>query len=125
MATVTKRRRRSSDEQREIEQEALGRAAGGVSMANYLPIIAEFAARGIPESEIIPRENVFTFHAWRALGRTVRKGEKGVAVITWVPFAGRERDKATGEEKTVERSRPRTAYVFHVSQTEALPTKGA
>jgi len=30
--------------------------------------IQGFAAKGIPESEIKPRENVFTFNAWKALG---------------------------------------------------------
>src|SRR5690349_7011520 len=52
---------------------ALERATTQASLANYPVIIAGFMAKGIPESEIKPRENVFTFKAWRALGRIVRK----------------------------------------------------
>ena len=55
-------------------QEALSRARGGMSLVNYATIIREFGARGIPESEIIPRENVLTYAAWQALGRQVCKG---------------------------------------------------
>lgn len=116
----TTKRRRTPDEIAEIQRESLGRAASGVSMTNYLPIIAEFTARGIPADDIKPRENVFTFHAWRALGRTVRKGEKGVACCVWIPCRKKEAD---GTE--TEGTRPTTAYVFHVSQTEIyLPKKG-
>ena len=76
----------------QIQQEALGRAVGGQSMTNFVAIFHGFMAKGIPEDEIKPRENVFTFHAWRALGRQVRRGEHGVKVSTWVPM-----DKKTGE----------------------------
>lgn len=116
--TTTKRRRLSPAERAERQRESLSRAAGGISFANYPAIIAGFAARGIPEADILPRENVFTFNAWKALGRYVRKGEKGIAVVSWVPTTRRERDPASGEEKETEGKRPVTAYVFHVSQTE-------
>ena len=58
-----------------IRQEALSRAVSSSALTNYPAIYSEFMARGIPESEIRPRENVFTFQAWRALGRHVRRGE--------------------------------------------------
>lgn len=54
-----------------IRQEALTRAISGQTMSNYPAIYQGFIAKGIPESEILPRENVFTFNAWRALGRYV------------------------------------------------------
>jgi hypothetical protein len=101
-----------------VASEALNRASAGQSVANYPTIIVGFADKGIPESEIRPRENVFTFHAWRALGRTVRKGEHGVRVLTWVPIPERI-DRATGEVKPGGK-RPKAAVVFHVSQTDAL-----
>ena len=44
-------------------QEALSRAVSGQSLSNFRAIFAGFAAKGIPESEIKPRENVFTFDA--------------------------------------------------------------
>jgi hypothetical protein len=49
--------------------EALTRTTTGLSMSNYPTIYGGFTAKGIPESEIKPRENVFTYNAWRALAR--------------------------------------------------------
>jgi hypothetical protein len=108
----------------QIQQEALSRAASGQSLANWPAILAGFTAKGIAESDIRPRENVFTYHAWRALGRQVRRGEHGVKVCTYVSgeCEDRERDPQTGEERTAKRSfrRPWTATVFHVSQTDPV-----
>jgi hypothetical protein len=67
---------RASREQ--MQQEALSRAASGSSLTNWPAIIHGFMAKGIPEADIRPRENIFTYHAWRALGRQVRRGEHGV-----------------------------------------------
>ena len=101
----------------QVQQEALDRAQHGQAFTNYPTILATFAARGIPTSEIKPRENVFTYHAWRALGRQVRKGEKGVRVVTF-----RNDDKEVkmldGTTKIEHHSRPWSAYVFHTSQTD-------
>jgi hypothetical protein len=47
--------------------EALSRATSGMSVSNYPTIYGGFIQKGIPESEIKPRENVFTYNAWRAL----------------------------------------------------------
>ena len=99
----------------EYQERALGRATGSLSALNYPAILQGFLAKGIPEEEIRPRENVFTFDAWRALGRYVRRGEHGVRVLTWVPMT--KKDPETGEEKQIGR-RPKSAVVFHVSQTE-------
>jgi hypothetical protein len=57
-----------------MQAEALSRATQGQSFANWPAIIAGFVAKGISESEIKPRENVLSFHAWRALGWQVRRG---------------------------------------------------
>lgn len=96
---------------------ALARATQEQSVSNYPAIFAGFTAKGIPESDIKPRENVFTFNAWRALGRTVKRGEHGVKVVTWVPMT--RRDPETGETRNIGK-RPHTTTVFHVSQTDAL-----
>jgi hypothetical protein len=61
-----------------IEAGALDRARNGETMTNYPAIFAGFIEKGIPEYDIKPRENVFTFHAWKALGRSVKRGEHGV-----------------------------------------------
>src|ERR1700684_3185268 len=95
-------------------QEALTRAVSGQSLTNFPAIFQGFAAKGIPESEIKPRENVFTYEAWKALGRQVRRGEHGVKITTFIESKGREIDKDTGERKMVRR--PWTTTVFHVSQ---------
>ncbi len=65
-----------------IQQESLTRAVTGVTMTNYPAIFEGFMAKGIPEHEIVPRSNVFTFNAWKALGYSVKKGEHGVKVKT-------------------------------------------
>jgi antirestriction protein ArdC len=102
----------------EVRQEPLTRAISGQTMSNYPAIYQGFIAKGIPESDIHPRENVFTFNAWRALGRTVRRGEHGVKVLTFIDRASKEIDKESGKRKMVRLAWSTT--VFHVSQTEAL-----
>lgn len=99
-------------------QEALTRAISGHSVANYPQIYRGFMERGIPESEIKPRENVFTYDAWRALGRQVRRGEHGVKVCTFIETKSKETDADTGEPKIIRR--PWTTRVFHISQTDAI-----
>ena len=103
-----------------ISHESLTRAISGQSFANYPTILEGFAARGIPMDDIRPRENVFTFWAWKALGRRVKKGEHGVKATTFVPIAGREKTNfETGESTTARGYRiPRSVTVFHISQTE-------
>ena len=103
-------------------QEALTRAVSVQSLTNFPAIFQGFAAKGIPESEIKPRENVFTFDAWKALGRVVRRGEHGVKVVTFIESRSKELDADTGERKVIRR--PWTTTVFHVSQTEALKGGG-
>jgi hypothetical protein len=98
--------------------ESLKRAVSGQSFTNFPAIFAGFAAKGIPESEIKPRENIFTFKAWKALGRVVRRGEHGVKITTFIESKSKEIDKDTGEPKLIRR--PWTTTVFHISQTEPL-----
>jgi antirestriction protein ArdC len=97
--------------------EALARATTGLSMSNYPTIYGGFTAKGIPESEIKPRENVFTYNAWRALGRQVRRGEHGVKVLTFIDC--QKRDEETGQLKERFR-RPSSTTVFPVSQTDEI-----
>mgnify|MGYP001560192874 CR=1 FL=1 len=103
----------------ELQQEALTRAVGGMSGANYSAIFAGFAAKGILEVDIRPRENVFTYHAWRALERQVRKGEHGVQILTWVPMRSAQAVTDDNPDGTIGR-RPKSSTVFHVSQTDQI-----
>ena len=102
----------------EIQQEALLRARGSQALSNFPAIFSGFAAKGIPEDQIEPRVNIFTYQAWRALGRQVRKGEHGVRVSTWVPMSKDTQDEDTGKTKTETFRRPKMATVFHISQTD-------
>lgn len=101
----------------EIQRQALSNAIGHQSTMNYDAIFSGFLEKGIPENEIKPRENVFTFHAWKALGRQVRKGEHGVKVVTWITC--KEKGAPADSEAGTYR-RPKTTTVFHVSQTDAI-----
>ena len=116
MSTVTQNRTEVNDRQ----AEALHRAVTNQSLSNYPTIFEGFLARGIPEDQILPRENVFTYAAWRALGRQVKKGEHGVRICTFVPMESKDKDPKTGEVKIKTSSRPRMTTVFHVSQTKEV-----
>src|ERR1700686_1529717 len=115
----------------EMQAEALANARNGQTMTNYPAIFAGFIEKGIPEYEIKPRENVFTFHAWKALGRSVKKGEHGVKVVTFITVAGKvDVDQQTGhvagEFKTSNTyRRPHSTTVFHISQTEPTAEREA
>jgi len=102
----------------ERQAESLSRAISGRSLSNYPAIITGFMDRGIPEDQIRPRENVFTYNAWKALGRQVRKGEHGVKVLTFVDMDKTEKDSETGKTEVKHFSRPRSTTVFHITQTD-------
>jgi antirestriction protein ArdC len=53
------------------------------------------------------------FHRWLELGRHVRKGEKGIAILAPIVRRSKVEDEATGEERTV-LSAPRAFRVVHV-----------
>ena len=112
-----------------LQAEALSRAMHGQSRSNLGEIFNGFKAMGIADVDILPRENIFTFWAWKALGRQVRKGEHGVRVTTWIESRRQLRSDpkdqqsnaadATSQAHTRSRfSRPVT--VFHISQTEPV-----
>ena len=105
----------------EKQQGALSRAVNPIgSLTNYPAIFSGFMEKGIPEAEIQPRVNVFTYDAWRALGRQVRKGEHGVKVVTFITWTRREIDPNTDIETNVPFRRPWTTTVFHVTQTDPI-----
>jgi hypothetical protein len=69
-------------------------------------------------------ENVFTFHAWKALGRSVKKGEHGVKVVTFIEASARDTSEA-GEETVRTYRKPHSTTVFHISQTELTAEREA
>ena len=100
----------------EQQSEALSRATNNLSMLNYPAIYEGFEEKGI--SDIQPRVNVFTYNAWKAKGRQVRKGEHGVKVVTWIDCRSKDIDPDTGEPKQYKRAK--SATVFHISQTDPI-----
>lgn len=126
-----KRRRAAAPRQsREvIQQQALTNALADRSMVNYETIIEGFMEKGIELDDITPRVNVFTYNAWRALGRQVRKGESGVKVVTMIPLTQRAEDGQEAAPLTDESGKPRmkakNVTVFHVSQTDPIEVTSA
>jgi antirestriction protein ArdC len=57
------------------------------------------------------------FHTWRTIGRFVRKGEKGIAILA--PIVRHRREETQDDERVVVGFR--TAYVFDVEQTDGAP----
>jgi antirestriction protein ArdC len=100
--------------------EALTAAVTQQSTMNYQTIFDGLMEMGIAGDQIKPRENVFTFAAWKALGRVVRKGQHGVRVCVFIPRESK--NKETGE--ITQTRMPASTTVFHISQTDPLPTQG-
>jgi antirestriction protein ArdC len=102
----------------------LSNAKADRSLMNYPAIFEGFAEMGIALDDIQPRENVFTYNAWLALGRQVRKGAHGVKVLTWIKAEGKDGNKdAAPTEANVESHAfrfARSTTVFHISQTDAV-----
>ena len=71
-------------------------------------IIDGFVAKGIAPADIKP-ENVQTSNDWKSLGRSVRKGERGLKIITF----------------TETPRQPMTRFLFHISQTETNAARQA
>ena len=93
-------------------------------LQKYLDVMARFprysfnncilVALQFPDAKIVQG-----FHAWRKLGRTVKKGEKGIGIIA--PMIGRKKDEEGGKaDESSEKSifGFKVVHVFDVSQTE-------
>ncbi len=59
------------------------------------------------------------FHAWKALGRSVKKGERGIMILAPVPYKAHDTDGSDPNAPT--RVGFRVVYVFDVAQTEGAP----
>lgn len=55
------------------------------------------------------------FNAWKAMGRMVKKGERGIPIL--VPHRAKHEDEATGETRSYVRGFG-VGYVFDIAQTE-------
>ena len=100
------------------------------ALTNYLQVMARFHAYSWNNCLLIALQQpnatrVAGFHAWLKLGRHVRKGEKGIAILAPILCKLRaDRDKQKNDDASTlapALSRLvgfRTAYVFDICQTE-------
>ena len=66
------------------------------------------------------------FRAWQKLGRTVKKGEKGIGIFAPMPFKKKDQDGKTSKDKSKNNEEAqmmgfRVVHVFDISQTEGDP----
>ena len=102
--------RLTTDERNARREESLSRAIGTIQSQNDSVVEMHYAALGIHAT---PRVDVFTYNAWQALGRQVRKGEHGCRLTVWIHPS----PSATNKEP---KPFPKSTTVFHVSQTDAI-----
>lgn len=91
----------------------------------YLKVASKFHAYSFNNQVLIwsqmpEASRVAGFHAWQDMGRTVRKGEHGIAIFAPMTFKAHDEDElgraAIGTETT--RTGFRLVYVFDISQTD-------
>lgn len=93
------------------------------TMTQYLETAAQFHNYSWGNQMLIAfnrpdATQVAGYQAWRALGRQVRKGERGIAILA--PVAIRLKDDA-GEDTNEIRVGFKTVHVFDVAQTDGDP----
>jgi antirestriction protein ArdC len=106
------------------EQLAAGRSE---ALKNYLAVMGRFHRYSWGNTLLISSQrpdatHVAGFHAWHQLGRSVKKGEKGIMILA--PMVVKQKELPQERETPEEASRVagfRTAYIFDVKQTEGQP----
>jgi antirestriction protein ArdC len=102
------------------------------ALTNYLSLLARFHDYSFRNSLLILMQrpdatHVAGFHRWRQMGRFVKKGEKGIAILAPLVYRKKsdtDEKPASDDEKEVTILRGfKVAFVFDVSQTdgEELP----
>ena len=99
------------------------------ALTNYLTAMSRFhnysfgnvleIARQMPTPPALPG-----FWTWKKLGRSVKKGEKGIRILAPIVGVKRKKDEEAEKDITTQNTRAlvgfRTAYVFDVSQTNGV-----
>ena len=103
------------------------RAGRSAQLEAYLALCARFHRYSFGNVLLIATQcphatHVAGFHAWKKLGRWVRKGEHGIAIIAPQPIKARRQQASESDEPEIQ-VRFKTVHVFDVTQTEgeALP----
>lgn len=90
-----------------------------VGLQSYLKTVARFRKYSWQNQMLIASQapyatRVAGFHTWKSLGRSVMKGEKGIAILA--PMVGKDKEDPTKSKIFGFK----TAYVFDISQTEGV-----
>jgi len=92
----------------------------------YLKTMGRFHRYSVGNAILIHRQrpdatHVAGFRAWQRLGRHVKKGEHGIAIMAPVVYRHKARpgDRDKEDDETV--ATFKTAYVFDISQTDGKP----
>jgi antirestriction protein ArdC len=125
----------STEKTRKIAEEALDRlsseleAGRSEALKNYLAVMGRFHRYSWGNTLLIASQrpdatHVAGFHAWHQLGRSVKKGEKGIMILA--PMIVKQKEpqlEREGSEGVFRIAGFRTAYVFDLKQTDgqALP----
>lgn len=125
----------ADDRVRTIAEDALKHLAGELeagrsdTLQRYLDMMARFHRYSwsnvlLIQSQRPDATHVAGFHRWHELGRSVRKGEKGIMILA--PVVVKEKDTVPGLEpirsdQVLRLAGFRTTHVFDVSQTEGRP----
>lgn len=118
-----------AEEARRFADQALNRLAEALaagqseSLTKFLAAMGKFHRYSFHNVMLIllqrpDASNVAGFQTWKSLGRFVRKGEKGIAIIAPMFIAKQDADSKTGEDSVV---RFRAVHVFDESQTDGEP----
>jgi antirestriction protein ArdC len=119
-----------TEQVKQVTENALGQLITALeqgqsaTLTRYLAAMARFHRYSFHNVMLIYTQrqdasHVAGFHAWRKLGRFVRKGEKGILILAPMIFKAEVAPAATDEEKTIVRFK--SAYVFDVRQTDGEP----
>jgi hypothetical protein len=100
------------------------------ALKSYLAAMAQFHRYSINNVLLIQSQrpgptHVAGFATWRQLGRFVRRGEKGIAILVPLVYRRREEDASGSDTSECDAVRTvagfKTGYVFDVSQTDGEP----
>lgn len=106
-----------------VEAIAQGHSA---ALTTYLKTLSKFHNYSLGNQLLIAWQRptasrIAGFNTWKRMGRFVKKGEKGIAILAPMKFKGHAKESEDNTEEAQVYMRFRTATVFDVSQTDGQP----
>jgi antirestriction protein ArdC len=122
----------ANDKARKVAEEALNRlsaeleAGRSEGLKNYLAAISRFRRYSWGNVLLIASQrptatHVAGYHMWNQLGRSVKKGEKGIMIFAPMVVKQKTVPDQNEAREPSHLAGFRTAYVFDVAQTEGRP----